>query len=226
VTLLLDTTWTKGAGAVQDTYTLLRKGSHKLLRALGYAVPAKRKGLAPQGQRLIATYLEQDRKASLDWTNPQQRVAQLKVVVQDAEVAPEAAAAHTDDAEVRATGWLLTKILGDDLVQDVHGAPQIADDTAADRIISVTDPEMRHGRKSQAQRFDAFKAAVAIGAASVLILDVADVSASGGDGQHLLPTIQRVEAHTDVIVERAMGGRCVWLRRESGGVRQLPHPSD
>jgi len=44
VTLLLDTTWTKGAGAVQDTYTLLRKGIRKLLRELGYAVPAKRQG--------------------------------------------------------------------------------------------------------------------------------------------------------------------------------------
>ena len=45
VTLLTDTTWAKGAGAVQDTYTLLRKGIRKLLKQLGYAVPGKRHGL-------------------------------------------------------------------------------------------------------------------------------------------------------------------------------------
>ena len=35
VTLLIDATPVKGAGAVQDTYTLLRKGVRKLLKAAG-----------------------------------------------------------------------------------------------------------------------------------------------------------------------------------------------
>src|SRR5271157_4557244 len=39
VTLLTDTTWVKGAGAVQDTYTLIRKAIRKLLKQLGYALP-------------------------------------------------------------------------------------------------------------------------------------------------------------------------------------------
>ncbi len=64
VTLLVDTTWVKGAGAVQDTYTLLRKRIRKLLRALGYAVPSKRHGSDPHVQRLIASYLEKDRKVA------------------------------------------------------------------------------------------------------------------------------------------------------------------
>jgi transposase len=227
VTLLADTTWTKGAGAVQDTYTLIRKGIRKLLRQLGYAVPAKRKGLSPQVQRLIATYLEQDRKASIDWMDPQQRAAQLKVLVQDAETALAVAASQADDPEVRATGWLLTKILGDDLVQDEHGDPQIGEGTAPDRIISITDPEMRHGRKSQAQRFDGFKAAVAIDAESELILDVADVTASGGDGQHLLPAIQRVEAHTGVTVERAIGDGAYGAGENLAACAHYPdHPID
>ena len=38
MTLLTDTTRAKGAGAVQDTYTLMRKGIRKLLKQLGYAV--------------------------------------------------------------------------------------------------------------------------------------------------------------------------------------------
>jgi len=227
VTLLHDTTWTKGAGAVQDTYTLIRKGIRKLLRHLGYAVPAKRQGLSPQVQRLIATYLEQDRKAQIDWTDPQQRATQLKVLVQDAEAVLAVASQHADDAAVRQTGWLLTKILGDDLVSDEHGDPQIGEGTAPDRIISITDPEMRHGRKSQAQRFDGFKAAVAVDAESELIVDVADVTASGGDGQHLLPAVQRVEEHIGVTVERVIGDGAYGSGENRAACANYPaHPID
>ncbi len=81
VTLLTDTTWAKGAGAVQDTYTLIRKGIRQLLRQMGYATPQKRRGLAPEVQQLLATYLDQDQKAEIDWSDPQQRAAQLQVLV-------------------------------------------------------------------------------------------------------------------------------------------------
>lgn len=205
VTLLTDTTWAKGAGAVQDTYTLLRKGIRKLLKQLGYAVPGKRRGLADDAQRLIATYLDVDRKADIDWADPAARAAQLQTLVADADAALALALAHIDDPEVRAAGWMLTKMLGDDVVQDAQGMAQIGQGTAPDRIISVTDPEMRHGRKSAAHRFDGFKVAVSTERDSELILDIADVPAPGSDGKHLLPTIGRVEAHADVIVERVIG---------------------
>ncbi len=205
VTLLTDTTWVKGAGAVQDTYTLLRKSIRKLLRTLGYAVPGKRQGLAPQVQQLIASYLEKERKAEIDWTDPQQRAAQLKVLVHDADAALDLAAVQSDDPDVRSAGWMLTKILGDDVVTDEHGDPQIGEGTAPDRILSVTDPEMRHGHKSKAQRFDGFKTAVATEVESELILDVTDLPATSGDGEHLMPTVRRVEEHAGVTVERIIG---------------------
>ena len=112
---------------------------------------------------------------------------------------------HSDDAEVRRIGWLLTKILGDDVQEDAEGKAQLAQGTAQDRIVSVTDPEMRHGRKSAAHRFDGFKASVSIGQKSELILDVDDLAANAGDGEALMPSIERVEEHADVVVERAIG---------------------
>jgi hypothetical protein len=205
VTLLVDTTPAKGAGAVQDTYTLLRKGVRKLLRAAGYHVPGKRQGLAAQAQALVAAYLERDRKAEIDWSDPQQRAAQLRVLVQDAEAALELVADQVDNEEVRTIGWLLTKILGDDLDSDERGTPRLAHGTAADRIISTSDSEMRHGRKSAAQRFDGFKVSVATEADSEMILDIADMPATGGDGRQLIPTLARVEEHAEVAVERVIG---------------------
>ena len=187
-----------------DTYTLLRKGIRKLLKQLGYAA-GKQRGLSPETQRLVATYVEQDRKAKLDWTDPQQRAAQLQVLFRDAEAALELASADMDDADVRSTGWLLVKIMGDDIEPDAQGQPQIAEGTAPDRIISITEPEMRHGRKSSAVRFDGFKAAVTTEQSSELILDIQDMRAAGSDGQELMPTIARVEQHAGVTVERIIG---------------------
>ncbi len=137
VTLLLDTTPAKGAGAVQDTYALLRKGIRKLLKALGYHLPAKRRGLCSQAKELVASYVDREAKADIDWSDPQQRAAQLKVLVQDTEAALDLALAETHDEEVRAIGWLLAKILGDDLDTDEQGDPHIAPGTAPDRIIST-----------------------------------------------------------------------------------------
>jgi transposase len=138
VTLLTDTTPTKGAGAVQDTYTLLRKGTRRLLKALGYHLPGKRRGLGEQAKKLVATYVDQDQRAAIDWSDPQQRKEHLQTLVQDVEATLALATEQMDDEEVRAIGWLLTKILGDDLEQDDAGRAQIAKGTAADRVISAS----------------------------------------------------------------------------------------
>jgi hypothetical protein len=205
VTLLTDTTNVKGAGAVQDTYTLLRKGIRKLLKAAGFHLPNKRRGLSPQTRVLLERYVDQDCKANIDWADPQQRAAELQVLFADAEAALALAAEQIDDDEVRYWGWLLAKILGDDLVVDDQGQAQIGQGTAKDRIISITDPEMRHGRKSSARLFNGFKASVSTELHSELILDIADVTASGSDGAHLLPIVERVEEQAKVTVERVIG---------------------
>jgi len=91
VTLLTDTTNVKGAGAVQDTYTLLRKGIRKLLKAAGYHLPGKRHGLSARTQALVEGYLDRDGKADIDWADSQQRAGQLKVLVEDTEAVLELA---------------------------------------------------------------------------------------------------------------------------------------
>jgi transposase len=201
LTVLIDTTPQLGAGAVQDTYTLIRKGIRRLLKAAGYQTVGKRRGLATN----LAAYLESDRKAEIDWNNSAARAAQLKVLAADAHAALELALTESDDAEVRAAGWLLTKILGDDLVTDEHGDPQIGRGVAPDRVISLTDPEMRHGHKSAAKHFDGRKVTVASDAESELVLAVEPMPANRTDGAELLAVVDTVEAQAAVTVEQVLG---------------------
>ena len=227
VTLLTDTTNVTGAGAVQDTYTLLQKGIRKLLKTAGFHLPGRRQGLSPETQALIECYVDRDGKADIDWADPQQRAMQLKVMVDDTEAALELAMGAQDDVEVRTIGLLLTKILGDDVVTDEQGTPHIGEGTAPDRIISLTEPQMRHGRKSSAHRFNGFKVVVSTEQSSELILDIADTTAMGSDGAQLMPTIRRVEAQTQGIVERVIGdGAFGSGANRAACADHEPHPID
>jgi len=199
VTLLMDTTPQHGAGAVQDTYTLIRKATRQVLRKAGYHLPGKRQGLAAN----LAAYLDSDQKARIDWSDAAARAEQVKALVRDAEAALELVQ-DSEDAAVRSTAWLLAKILGDDIEPDEQGEPRIAQGVAKDRIVSVTDPEMRHGRKSGSRRFDGRKVQVAMDADSGLLLAVEPAPANSGDGQQLLDTIEQVEQRHDVQVERVI----------------------
>jgi hypothetical protein len=175
----------------------------------------------------VASYVDKNRKAEIDWADPEQRAARLKALVRDAETVLDLAAEHSDDAELQASAWLLTKILGDDIVDDESGDPQIGEGTAPDRIISITDPDMRHGRKSRAHRFDGFKVSVSSDLTSDMILDIADVTAAGGDGQHLLPTVRRTEAQAGVTVERVLGDGAYGSGANLEACSQYPdHPID
>jgi hypothetical protein len=64
---------------------------------------------------------------------------------------------------------------------------------------------MRHGRKSAAHKFNGYKTSTSMDQASELILDIADLPATDGDGQALLPAIERIEEHSGVSVESVMG---------------------
>jgi hypothetical protein len=84
----------------------------------------------------------------------------LTRVAKDAERAlraVEQADGLLDDARVADAYRLLRELVGQDFEIDEEGVPRLRRGTAAGRIISTVDPEMRHGRKSQHQRFDGFK---------------------------------------------------------------------
>ena len=204
VSMLSDTTNAAGAGATQDTYTLLRKGVRKLLKAMGYHLPGKRQGCSAEIEKLLSTYVDQDRRADADWSDPVKRSAQLQALVADSETALGLALQQMEDPEIRSLGWTISKILGDDLERTPDGGSKIREGTAADRFISLHDTEMRHGRKSASKKFDGHKVSTSIDQASELILDIEDLAAPLGDGQDLMPAIQRIEENIGVTVERAI----------------------
>lgn len=82
---------------------------------------------------------------------------------------------------------------------------QIRQGTATDRVISVHDPEMRHGRKSASRVFNGHKLSVAVDAASKLTLAVEIIAGNAGDSEGALELVRQAEANVGLEIQKAIG---------------------
>jgi IS5 family transposase len=125
-------------------------------------------------------------------------------------------AESAEDRRVAEAAALLSQLLLQDVERREEG-PALRQGTAADRIVSVADPEMRHGRKSASKRFDGYKAALAVDTESQLITAVAVLPGNAADATGALALVEASEAATGLTVETTVGD-CAYgsgeLRRE------------
>lgn len=172
VLAIVDSTGVMGAAAVADTFSLLRQAIAKLATAAGDRLT---KRLRRSVDRLCVN------KAPIDWADAAARRKHLGELVELARVLLITTAKVSDLAEPRE---LLARIVDQDIDpfgEDGEG-PAIRQGVAADRVISVVDPDMRHGRKSHSKRVDGYKTHLITDHDSELVLGVTVTPANDPDG--------------------------------------------
>jgi hypothetical protein len=178
LTAVIDSSPVHGAGAVASTYELVRKMMGRLARALGANLDA---ALAAKVAPLAAA------KPDIDWQDPAARKAHLGELVELAATLLGSAAANKElmaRAEVAEAAGLLSQVVLQD-VEDGDDGLVVRQGVAPDRLVSHSDPEMRHGRKSASKRFDGHKLDVMVDEASEMVLGVevrAGNARRGGSG--------------------------------------------
>lgn len=184
VLALIDSSPVLGAGAVQDTYELVRSAIGKVVRAAG-------EDNLPKGLRKSLRRYLKDAKPDIDWNDADQRRAELsRMVVAAGKLLDEV----YDRDEVKEAAELLATIVVQDVEIDPdNGTPRIRQGTEKDRIVSTSDPEMRHGRKSKSRRFDGHKLHVVEDEATEIILGVDVGAANGKDGDHAVPLLEQAK---------------------------------
>ena len=209
----LDTSNILGRGAVKDTYNLLGEGIVKLGRVL-----AKLAGwtlgdwASVHNLSSYVTTTSLKGEAKVDWENPKARQQFLTEIVADADrvlaLARQALSDGEPDsavfAEVTEAADLLARILLQDVTRTPDGA-SIRKGVAPDRIVSTDDPQMRHGRKSAAKRFDGHKAAIAVDTETQLITAVTVLSGNAPDNTDARELIEQTEENAQVVVTETMG---------------------
>jgi hypothetical protein len=83
--------------------------------------------------------------------------------------------------------------------------PQIRQGVARDRVVSHSDPEMRHGRKSASRRFDGHKMDLITDEDSELVLGVEVRAGNAGDAEGAAPLLEQVQALDGVEIDTLVG---------------------
>ncbi len=223
---VIDSTAIWGRGAVEDTYNLLGSAMRKLLR-----VTAKRRGQSAaelaSALHLVLSDPSDLRslkgRAEIDWKDPEERKAFLNRVVTEAR---HLLSATTEDQQadpaVAEAASLLRQILVQDLepstpepaskgsashepaVLQENTQVQIRRGTAPDRIVSVGDPEMRVGHKSESAYWEGYKAHASVECEHEFITAVAVSEASAYDGD-LAPTLLEAQRQVGLLPEALVG---------------------
>lgn len=194
---LVDSFLVPGAGARQDTYTLIRKAMARLLRL------AQEEGINIDLER--SDYLTKG-KPRINWDDPEARRELLASLVRDARRAVEQVGNEASaSGELKEAAQLLQLVAEQD-IEEKDGRIDIKQGTARDRIISVTDPEMRHGHKTASTKVDGYKANLMVGGKGcALVTSIAVTPANRPDKAVLGELLERRCADTGLQVERLIG---------------------
>jgi len=197
LTAIIDSSPVHGAGAVADSYELIRKMAGRLARAMGAHLDPE---LAAKALELAAN------KPDFDWQDRVARKAHLAELVGLAVemLSASGSAELCDDAEVVAAADLLAQVVDQD-VEINHDGPAIRQGVARDRVVSHSDPEMRHGRKSASRRFDGHKLDLITDENSELVLGVDVRAGNAGDGEGAAPLLATVTAVAGIDVDTLLG---------------------
>ena len=174
---VLDSAPIYDAVATQDTVTMLRSAIRQTLAAADAA------GFGP---RLRAVLRRDDDyasggKAVCDWEDPAARGALVAELAEDASAVLEAMRGRALGSDAADAAELLAAVSGQDLEAGPDNKMRIARRVAEDRVISTTDPDARHGRKSTAGGFDGYKGHIAVDPDSELITDTAVTAGNAAD---------------------------------------------
>ena len=223
----LETTNILGRGAVKDTCNLLTDGIVKLMRALAAVEKTTDRDWAEA--RGFERYLGSSVKgeAAIDWSDKRARKALLAWIVRDAdrllELSRLALGELAEDSAERQRIVAAAELLGQLLLQDVERTDDgvnLKEGVSRYRMMSVHDPEMRHGHKSSSRRFDGHKAAIVVDTDSQLITAVEVLPDNAPDNLGSLELVEASESNTSVTVEEAMGAVAI-----SDGAHGRPSPT-
>lgn len=201
---LVDSFPIAGAAARQSTHVLIYRAIGRVL------VEAQEAGVTPPA--LLRQDYGQHRKPAIAWRDDRQRQVLLEELVADGRALvaffPEGEDGKVP-AALRSAVDLLALVVEQDIATDAEGHVTIAQKTAPDRILSVVDPEMRHGRKTSSQKFNGYKGHVLVqnGAPDEAHLVTAALASAAnvGDGEMLPALLVEREALTGAMPQQVQG---------------------
>lgn len=193
---VIDSTNTDCRGAVIDTFNLVATGIGNVVRTVARCLGRDRASLAADWG--LGAYMSRSIKgvARIDWSDEKARNELLTKEIRDAKRLPELVSGLGVELPivVHEALELLAKVAVQDVEERPDGTYAIARGTAAGRVISVTDPEARHGRKSSSKTITGFKTHVLGTIGSQFVTGIAITDAATHDAVPTMGLIEQAES--------------------------------
>jgi hypothetical protein len=173
---VLDSTPLYDAVATMDTVTLLGAAIRGVLKVADEGLAAELRAVLAGGEDYASLA-----KPQIDWDDQAARAALVDARARDARALLGALEGRSLPTAVAEAARLLAAVVGQDLEQGSDGSFRIARKVAADRVISVVDPDARHGHKSSARGFDGYKGHASVDPDSELVTATTATAGNVGD---------------------------------------------
>jgi len=162
----LDSSPLLGAGRVEDTWNLIGRAMGKVVDALGVATGVETSRIIEEADLYCLTGPSIKAMLDIDWDDPEQRHHGLQQLLQQAERLSEWVQEHAQDRAqqppLSEAMEDLVRVMEQDLEPDPDdGGMRVRRGVARDRLPSLGDKQMRHGRKSRAKAFTGYKRHIA-----------------------------------------------------------------
>jgi hypothetical protein len=194
----IDSSPLRGAGRVEDTWNLIGRAMGKVVAAVAAALDLdstqviERAGLTMLQAASIKAALD------IDWTDEEAQHEALQLLIGQATTLETWVVAQARSKAIQPPLSreldVLRRVVGQDIEPDPDGSGvRIIDGVAKDRVVSISDREMRHGRKSKSTRFDGYKRHIAIANGFVVATTV--LPANRQEHQALKPLLADIGDH-------------------------------
>jgi hypothetical protein len=175
---VLDSTPLYDAVATMDTVTMVRSAIRQLLNIVGTELEAELRAVLRRDDDYAS-----GGKPSCDWDDAAARQALVDELAKDAYACLEVLDGRQLGPGVAPVAELLATVVGQDIEAGDDGIFRIARKVAKDRVISVVDPDARHGHKTASRRFDGYKGHVAVDPDSEIITATVVTPGNAGDAR-------------------------------------------
>ncbi len=229
-----------GAGRVEDTFNLIGHALEVVAQCAASAANRNVEDVYEGAEMTLVGRSSVKAQLDIDWDDKEAQHRALQALLAEVMRLRQWLSSSLSEQQLRASPLReaveqLARVIEQDLEPDPdRGGERITRGTAKDRQISITDPEMRHGRKSRSVTIKGFKRFIARDLDHGLILAVT-VQGANRPEHEATPTLRRqVQVHgaTDVLfIDRGFlasewtakhheaGGRVVcrpWTPRNGG----------
>lgn len=208
--IALDSAPLQGAGRVEDIFNLIGHALELLIDCAAHIKQTDESEIIREaGTQLVG---KSSIKAALDidWSDSNQKRGAINTLLKDVEAIRRWLNAQpayvTENKALKESLSLLETVLNQNIEPDPDGnGSKIIDGVAPDRRISITDSEMRHGRKSSSRTINGYKQHIAIDLDQKLILATSVRPANEPEHRatiFLKPKVEKFGAVTSTSIDR------------------------